>query len=235
MPLDVGRIQALCFDVDGTLNDTDDQFADTVKSLLKPLDVLSFVDRGRIARRFIMWAEAPSNALLGCADRIGIDNQVSALMDWLSRHHGRKQKMFQLITGVADILDELSGCYPMAVVSARDERTTRLFLDAFGLSRYFKCVATALTCPHTKPFPDPVLWAAGKMGVAPENCLMIGDTTVDIRAGCSAGAQTIGVLCGFGEEDELRRMGADEILKSTAELGRVLRGAANGYKRVEIR
>jgi hypothetical protein len=31
------------------------------------------------------------------------------------------------------------------------------------------------------------------------------------------------VLCGFGDEDELRRMGADEILMSTVELGRVLR------------
>jgi HAD superfamily hydrolase (TIGR01549 family) len=223
MPLDVGHVKALCFDVDGTLNDTDDQFTETVKSLLKPLDVLPFVDRGRIARRFIMWAEAPSNALLGYADRIGIDAQVSALMDWLSRHHHRKQKMFQLITGVADMLDELSGRFPMAVVSARDERTTRLFLDAFDLSRHFTCVATAQTCPHTKPYPDPLFWAAKKMGVPPENCLMIGDTTVDIRAGRSAGAQTVGVLCGFGEESELRRMGADEILKSTAELGRVLK------------
>jgi N-acetyl-D-muramate 6-phosphate phosphatase len=223
MPLDVGRVKALCFDVDGTLNDTDDQFTETVKALLKPLDMLPFVDRGRIARRFIMWAEAPSNALLGYADQIGIDAQVSALMDWLSRHNHRKQKMFQLITGVAEMLDELSGHYPMSIVSARDERTTRLFLDAFDLSRYFTCVATALTCPHTKPFPDPVLWAAGKMGVPPENCLMIGDTTVDIRAGRLAGAQTMGVLCGFGEEGELRRMGTEEILKSTAELGKILK------------
>jgi N-acetyl-D-muramate 6-phosphate phosphatase len=223
MPLDVGRVKALCFDVDGTLNDTDDLYAETIKRLLKPLDMFPRLDKGRIARRFIMWAEAPGNAVLGYADRMGIDAQVSALMDWLSRHHHRKQKMFQLITGVAEMLDTLSGHYPMSIVSARDERTTRLFLDAFDLSRYFTCVATALTCPHTKPFPDPVFWAAGKMGFPPENCLMIGDTTVDIRAGRSAGAQTAGVLCGFGEEDELRRIGADEILKSTAELGKVLR------------
>jgi len=50
------------------------------------------------------------------------------------------------------------------------------------------------------------------MRVAPENCLMIGDTTVDIRAGKSAGAQTIGVLSGFGERSELVRAGADLIL-----------------------
>jgi phosphoglycolate phosphatase len=44
---------------------------------------------------------------------------------------------------------------------------------------------------------------------------MIGDTTVDILAGRSAGAQTVGVLCGFGEEPELRRLGADLILERT--------------------
>jgi len=223
MPLDVGRIQALCFDVDGTLNDTDDQYAETVNRLLKPLDVFPFLDRGHAARRFVMWAEAPGNAVLGYADRLGIDDEALALVEWLQRHRPRRQNTFRLIPGLTEMLDELDGHYPMAVVSARDERTTRLFLDVFDLSRHFTCVAAALTCPHTKPFPDPVLWTAAQMGVAPENCLMIGDTTVDIRAGRAAGAQTVGVLCGFGEEDELRRMGADEILLSTAELGKVLK------------
>jgi HAD superfamily hydrolase (TIGR01549 family) len=226
MPLDVGRIQALCFDVDGTLNDTDDLYAETVKRLLRPLDVFPFVDGGHIARRFVMWAEAPGNAVLGHADRLGIDDEVDALVEWLQRHRPRRQKTFRLIPGVAEMLDELDSRYPMSVVSARDVKSTHQFLERFNLSRHFNCVATALTCPHTKPFPDPVLWAAAKMGVAPEACLMIGDTTVDIRAGRSAGAQTVGVLCGFGDEAELRRMGADEILASTAELGRVLR--ANG-------
>ena len=55
---------------------------------------------------------------------------------------------------------------------------------------------------------------------------MIGDTTVDIRAGKSAGAQTVGVLCGFGEEQELLRMGADLILKGTSELADVLGGTS---------
>jgi HAD superfamily hydrolase (TIGR01549 family) len=223
MPGDVGRIQALCFDVDGTLNDTDDQYAETVNRLLKPLDIFPFLDREHIARRFVMWAEAPGNAVLGWADRLGIDDEAIALVEWLQRHRPRRPKTFRLIEGVAEMLHELDGRYPMSVVSARDVKSTHLFLERFNLSGHFNCVATALTCEHTKPFPDPVLWAAGKMSVAPENCLMVGDTTVDIRAGRSAGAQTMGVLCGFGEEDELRRMGADEILASTAELGRVLR------------
>ena len=63
---------------------------------------------------------------------------------------------------------------------------------------------------------------AENVGVKPENCLMIGDTTVDMRAGVAAGAQTVGVLSGFGEEEELRKTGADLILNSVADLPAVL-------------
>ncbi len=91
--------------------------------------------------------------------------------------------------------------YPLAIVSARGERTTYEFLDRFELTPYFKVIATAQTTPHTKPYPDPILWVARQMKVPPEACLMVGDTTVDIRAGKAAGAQTAAVLCGFGEED----------------------------------
>jgi phosphoglycolate phosphatase len=51
---------------------------------------------------------------------------------------------------------------------------------------------------------------------------MVGDTTVDIRAGVAAGAQTVGVLCGFGQRHELERAGANLILENTTELAEVL-------------
>jgi len=53
----------------------------------------------------------------------------------------------------------------------------------------------------------------------------VGDTTVDIRAGRTAGAQTVGVLCGFGARRELERAGADLILPSVADLPGALMGS----------
>jgi phosphoglycolate phosphatase-like HAD superfamily hydrolase len=38
-------------------------------------------------------------------------------------------------------------------------------------------------------------------------------------AGKKAGAQTVGVLCGFGTENELRKAGADLIIENTPDLG----------------
>jgi len=179
-------------------------------------------DAERAARRFVMWAEAPGNALIGIPDWLGIDAPLAALSELVTRRRPLPRKDFMLVPGVKEMLTRIKGHYPMAVVSARDERSTLAFLEQFELHPYFDLVVTAVTAPHTKPYPDPILYAAEKLGVAPQNCLMIGDTPVDIRAGKAAGAQTLGVLCGFGELPELQRLGADTILETTAEVADLL-------------
>src|SRR5512139_3742672 len=212
MSLDITRIKALCFDVDGTLSDTDDLYARKVKPYLPRA---LFSNPYETARRLVMWVESPGNALLGYADKIGMDDEMGAVIDWFQRAKPSAQKSFILIPGVDQMLAALKGRYPMAVVSARHEKSTMRFLEQFDLVKYFDVIVTGLSAPHTKPFPDPIFLAARKMNVKPEECLMVGDTTVDIRAGRSAGAQTVGVLCGFGEEQELRDMGANLIISST--------------------
>jgi HAD superfamily hydrolase (TIGR01509 family) len=221
MTLDISRIKALCFDVDGTLSDTDDLYAQKVVDLLPRF---LFPNPMQTARRLVMWVEAPGNALLGFADTIGIDDEMTAFIEWLNRNRKHPRKNFLLVPGVDEMLAQLHGRYPMSVVSARDEKSTMRFLNQFDLCKYFDVIVTGLSTPHTKPYPDPILLAAQKMGAKPEECLMIGDTTVDIRAGKAAGAQAVGVLCGFGEEPELKQLGADLILKSTSELTEVFNG-----------
>ncbi len=221
MALDLSRIKALCFDVDGTLSDTDDLYAQKIVDLLPRF---LFPNPMQTARRLVMWVESPGNALLSFADTLGIDDEMTAVIDWMNRHRQHPKKKFLLVPGVDKMLAQLHGRYPMAVVSARDEKSTLRFLDQFGLCKYFEVIVTGLSAPHTKPYPDPILLAAQKMGIHPAQCLMIGDTTVDIRAGKAAGAQALGVLCGFGEEPELKQLGADLILKSTSDLADVLNG-----------
>jgi phosphoglycolate phosphatase-like HAD superfamily hydrolase len=215
MALDLARIKALCFDVDGTLSDTDDLYAQKIVDILPRF---LFPNLMQTARRIVMWVESPGNALLGFADTLGPDDEMMAFIDWINRHRKHTLKKFLLVPGVDEMLASMQGRYPMAIVSARDEKSTMRFLNQFDLCNYFEVIITGLSAPHTKPYPDPILLAAQKMGIRPQECLMIGDTTVDMRAGKAAGAQTIGVLCGFGEEDELRQLGADLILSSTSDL-----------------
>jgi len=220
MSLDLTRVKALCFDVDGTLSDTDDLYT---QRILPFLPRFLFKDADYIARRLVMWVEAPGNALLGFADTIGIDDEMVAVINLLSRNRRHTSGEFLLVPGVDEMLKQLHGRYPMVVVSAREERSVMAFLEQFDLVKYFDVIVSGLSTERTKPYPDPILFAAQKISVSPENCLMIGDTTVDIRAGRSAGAQTVGVLCGFGEEFELKKLGADVILEDTTKLVDVLK------------
>ena len=224
MTLDLTRIKALCFDVDGTLSDTDNQFIQKIVRWLSPVRFLfPNNDPQPLARMFVMKTETPGNYLFGIPDRLGIDDELAALGDWIFRAGlGKAQDPFLLVPGVDEMLSRLKPHYPMAVVSARGGRSTDIFLRQFNLDSYFEVVVTAQTCEHTKPYPDPIHWAAAQMGVKAAQCLMIGDTTVDILAARAAGAQSVGVLCGFGESAELKRAGADILLNTTALLPDVL-------------
>ncbi len=223
MTLNTNRIQALCFDVDGTLSDTDDQYVEKFEKFFRPFSFL-FKDRNshHAARRFVMWSTEPANLVYGFPDMHGFDDELGAITDWLTRKRPHTLKHFILIDGIREMLSSLHGHYPMAVVTARNEKGTMQFLEQYDLLPFFDVVVSALTVEHTKPFPDPVLHAAEVMNTPIENCLMIGDTTVDIQAGKSAGAQTVGVLCGFGGKNALTQHGADIILDTTAELTKIL-------------
>jgi HAD superfamily hydrolase (TIGR01549 family) len=229
---DPDRVEAICFDIDGTLADTDDAYVQRLVRALYPLSFLTSEEtRQKLARRFVMAAETPVNAITTLLDRLFLNRTFGIVRNTLHRLRGEKEPHL-LIPGVRAMLETLAAYYPLAIVTAREERSTENFLRATKLKPLFRYVATARTCHRAKPHPAPVRWAATQLEVSPEACVMVGDTTVDIRAGVSAGAQTVGVLCGFGRRHELERAGANLILESAAELTEVLlvrdQGLGNG-------
>jgi len=223
MTLNKQRIKAICFDIDGTLSDSDNQMIAQVQRWLAPLRI--FMDQEAlliIARRVVMALESPVNIVYEWLDRLNLDRILAWVMDRFAGRGFRKRNQFLLVEGVVPMLDTLSKKYPLAIVSARDEKSAMNFLQQFKLFKYFKAIITSQTCPHTKPYAQPLLFAAERLGVPPKDILMVGDTYVDIKTGKRAGAQTLGVLCGFGTEKELEREGADMLLPSTADLKELL-------------
>jgi phosphoglycolate phosphatase len=214
------RVRAVCFDIDGTLLETDDAL---VERLQRWMVGRPEAERRRLARRIVMAAETPANALLALADRLGLDEALSPVLDRLHRLRGlRAAGEFRAVDGALPALRLIAARYPIALVSAREARSVQAFVHNFHLEGVVRCAATARTTRHGKPHPAPILWAADGLGVLPSACLVVGDTTVDIRAGHAAGAQTAAVLSGFGERAELERAGADLILRSVAELPGVM-------------
>jgi N-acetyl-D-muramate 6-phosphate phosphatase len=225
MPLDISRIKGICFDVDGTLSDTDDAYVARLNRILKVVRFLFRMgDPTRFARWLVMVTESPMNGLYHWLDRHSLDDEAAKIFSRLAQKGKGKARKFLLMHGALEILTDLYTRYPLAVVSARDEGTTNRFLEQFDLGRFFGVVTTSQTCEFTKPFPHPVMHASAVMKVPMEECVMIGDTTVDILAGKRAGAQTIGLLCGFGTEGELRKAGADLIVRDLEELRAVFAG-----------
>ncbi len=223
MPLDLQRIKGLCFDVDGTISDTDDAWVEKVSRCLNPIaKAFKRQEPRRLARWLVMASESPMNLVMYWLDSVSLDDNYARLFARMAKRRGYKQAHFTLMMGAQELLDQAKLSYPLSVVSARDERTTRIFLEQFALHEHFVEVVTSQTCERTKPYPMPVQRAANAMGLDARDCVMIGDTTVDILAGRRAGAQTVGLLCGCGTEKELSKAGADVVLNDLVELRALL-------------
>ena len=222
--LDISRVQAICFDLDGTLIDTDDTYVAQAARWLQPF---SFIFPNKkpepLARRFIMAAETPVNTVLGLLDRFNLDEILGPLLNKLHRSRGLSaMEEVRLIPGALTSLERLAPHFPLGVVTSRERWSASALLEAEHLKRFFQSVATARTTIRAKPHPQPIIWTAEQLGVAVQSLLMVGDTAVDIRAGRSAGAQTIGVLSGFGERRELTEAGANAIVERTLDLAALL-------------
>jgi HAD superfamily hydrolase (TIGR01509 family) len=223
-PFDRSRVRSICFDIDGTLADTDDAYVLRMARWLHPFrSFLPDGDTNAAARRWVLRIESPANALLSLLDRLHLDQVFGALLNYV--HHMRgaaNHSSINLVPGAREALEALEGTYPLGVVTAREQASALGIIRQHDLQDYFQCVATARTTLRAKPHPAPIFWAASRLGVPPSALLMVGDTTVDIQAGRAAGAQTAALLCGFGTRDELEHAGADLILEHPLQLAELL-------------
>jgi phosphoglycolate phosphatase-like HAD superfamily hydrolase len=212
-------VKAIFFDVDGTLRNTDDHYAARFQRWLRPFARwLPNQDANAAARRMVMRLEKPGNDALGLADRLGVDGHLSRLAEFAAARRKPQAGEFAAIPDVVAAVELLAARLPLAVITVRGATATNAFLQEARLREHFKLVVSGQTMPRTKPFPDQLLHACREFGLEPAECVMVGDTTPDMLAAAAAGVQAIGVLSGFGEEDELRAAGAQLILPSVAEL-----------------
>lgn len=218
--LDKDTVEAILFDLDGTLMDTDDQ---AVETLARYLQRLRWPQPQWAARRIIMASETPGNALMTLIDVLGLNAPFATITDRLRRSRGlRAQADFRIIAGVAEMLTGLDGRYRLAVVTTRGRVEAEASLEQYGLRGVFDVLVTRESTWRCKPHPAPIRHAACLLGVPVERCVMVGDTTVDVKAARRAGAWAVGVLCGFGRRAELERAGAHVVLEHTAQLTSLL-------------
>lgn len=114
--------------------------------------------------------------------------------------------------GIPELLESLkkSGI-KTAIVSNKPDSTAKKVSDKlFGEKLIDVCFGAREGVP-LKPDPAAVFEVMEILGVAPQECLYIGDTAVDMTTGKNAGIFTIGVLWGFRDRKEIESAGADMV------------------------
>ncbi len=215
-----GEIDAILFDLDGTLAETDNEAVERLAHRLQAVRwFLPKRDPEHSARRILMACEGPATRLLSLLDRIGLDDDVLDMGNRLRRLrclHGPLN--FQAVDGIGVTLRELSRRYHLAIVTTRSHREAAAFVSQQELKTLIQVITGRDDTWRIKPHPSPIMHTAEKLGIPVERCLMVGDTTADMRSARAAGARTAGVLSGFGSRDELDSAGADLILDTTSDL-----------------
>ena len=216
IPLD--RVKAILFDLDGTLVETDNRWARTLAERLAPLRrAFPRLDTRASSRRIVMALETPTNYAMSLCEHLGLGSDLLGLADLVRKSKGlATHERSEMIEGSRELLETLNGRVKMAVVTTRARREATAFIEQLGFQRFFPVVVTREDVWWMKPHPTPVLKAASSLGVSPDHCLMVGDTTMDIRSARRAGAFAVGVLSGYGEREELERAGAQLVLKRAA-------------------
>ncbi len=176
--LNVKAVQAILFDIDGTLAETDDFYIHLLAEKIGR--VLFFIPIDKlmgVTRVLVMGVQTLSDAVYWLLDKIHLDFLYHKLHNRIAT--ARDKYRYQLIQGVLPALTALNQQYKLGILTAGGEHSTRLFLRDFDLETIFQTVVSANSCIRTKPSPEPLLWAAQQLNIPPENCLRIGDTIFD--------------------------------------------------------
>lgn len=104
--------------------------------------------------------------------------------------------------GVEQMLEDLTGRYPMTLYTNKPERFVRKILESVGLDGYFPKLLGGDSLPSKKPEPPGVRLLAKAMGVGVPKTMVIGDSLVDAATARGAGARFAFAEWGYAEYDD---------------------------------
>ncbi len=219
------NVDAVVFDLDGTL-------VDTVPIYYEIIDIV-FEELGVPAVSRATLQEAMDNGDFDW-DYVLPENMKNRKQEL--RQKARKivdaiapplfQGKVKLIPGTDVIIREIAsmGAKIGLVTStpAQNMAAKMIPVSKAGLEHLLEVIVTADDVRNKKPSPEPLVQCCEKLGAPLEKCVYVGDTRVDIRAGKAAGMKTVGVLTGFDDFDALKNESPDAIINSIAQLSELL-------------
>lgn len=182
-------IEAVVFDLDGVLLDSEQVWDEVREQLVK--------ERGG------RWHENAQREMMGMSsvewsrymhDRLGVPEppeEISA--EVVRRLETVYRERLPLIDGAAEAVERLAACWPLGLASSSNRELIDLVLELSGLARCFRVTVSSEEVAHGKPAPDVYLEAARRLEVAPENCAAVEDSRNGIRAAKAGGMRVIAI------------------------------------------
>ncbi|HEY4751850.1 MAG TPA: HAD family phosphatase [Candidatus Limnocylindrales bacterium] len=189
MPVVSRRFDAVLFDMDGVLVDSEHRWND--------------VRAAYAAAHHRPWGPDDQRAVMGAnssqwarimRDRLELaDEPVDRLQDEIVAgvvdRFGRGE--VEVMPGATDAVRRIAAGWPIAIASSSHRSIIEAAVDLLGLHGVFGAVVSSDEVAHGKPEPDVYQLAASRLGVAAERCLVVEDSTNGVLAGKAAGAYVV--------------------------------------------
>jgi phosphoglycolate phosphatase len=210
-------VQALVFDLDGTLIDSKMDLVNSVNATLRELKraalptdlVASYVGSG-----------APVLIRRALGGNPSEEELHKALAYFLVHYEEHKLDHTRLYPGAAETLEQLKDL-PMSVLTNKPVKISVRILEGLGVAQYFRSIYGGNSFETKKPDPAGAKQILSEFNIAPGEAAMVGDSEVDVQTARNAGMQAAAVNYGFGLHDRAMHP-ADIYLDRFADLASVV-------------
>jgi len=198
-------ISLFVFDLDGTLVDSRRDIAESANAVLEECGCEPHSEEAIGS----MVGDGAALLIKRAFAAAGCQAPPDALERFLRVYDSRLLRFTRAYEGVPELLEALTSCGTLAVLTNKPLRATMQILEGLQLSDHFGNRVLGGDGPHQrKPDASGLVHLAGAAGVALVNTLMVGDSVVDFRTARRAGASACIARYGFGfhdfPENELR-------------------------------
>jgi N-acetyl-D-muramate 6-phosphate phosphatase len=211
------RIEAVLFDLDGTLIDSAPDLAGAANDLrvqhgLAPLpygDLRPMAGAGARGMVGVAFGAQPG------------DPRFNDLREaFLARYEQRLLQETVVFASVLPVLAALDvAAMRWGIVTNKVMRFTHPVVAGLGLQTRAAALIGGDSTAHAKPHPEPLLEAARRIGVEPGRCVYVGDDLRDVQAGRAAGMVTLAAGWGYlGQGEAIEQWGANAVIHEPAAL-----------------
>jgi 2-phosphoglycolate phosphatase len=193
------KLKAVLFDLDGTV-------LDTAPDMVGALNALRH-EHSLVALPFATIRSAVSHGAARVVKagfpEADADSQVALQQRFLQLYRGSLSRETKLFPGMDQVLAALAGWrIKSGIVTNKAAWLTDPLLEELGLLDRFACVVSGDTLAERKPHPLPLLHAATLAGVAPGECIYVGDAERDVQAAHAAQMPAVVANYGYLRSDE---------------------------------